>query len=55
MSVDDGARKSNYWLDQWLSGKLGTRRRVQSFSRAFLPSKNGVPILLLNQPISAGW
>ena len=48
-SVDDGARKSNNWLDQWLSGKLGTGSRVQSFSRA-LPSSNDVPVLLLNQP-----
>ena len=23
-SVDDGARKSNNWFDQWQSGKLGT-------------------------------
>ena len=27
-SVDDGARKSNNWLDQWLSGKLCTGSRV---------------------------
>ena len=27
-SVDDGARKSNNWLDQWQSGKLGTGSRV---------------------------
>ena len=27
-SVDDCARKSNNWLDQWQSGKLGTGRRV---------------------------
>ena len=36
-------------LDQWLSGKLGTGSRVQSFPRAF-PSSNEVPVLLLNQP-----
>ena len=49
-SVDDGARKSNNWLNQWLSGKLGTGSRVWSFSRA-LPWSNDVPVLLLNQPI----
>ena len=49
MSVDDGARKSNNWLDQWQSDKLDIRTRVQSFSRAF-PSSNDVPVLLLNQP-----
>ena len=27
-SVDDGARISNNWLDQWQSGKLGTGSRV---------------------------
>ena len=27
-SVDDSARKSNNWLDQWHSGKLGTGSRV---------------------------
>ena len=27
-SVDDGALKSNNWLDQWVSGKLGTGSRV---------------------------
>ena len=27
-SVDDGVRKSNNWLDQWQSGKLGTGSRV---------------------------
>ena len=27
-SIDDGARKSNSWLDQWQSGKLGTGSRV---------------------------
>ena len=27
-SIDDGARKSNNWPDQWRSGKLGTRSRV---------------------------
>ena len=27
-SVDNGARKSNNWLDQWQSGKLGTGSRV---------------------------
>ena len=48
-SVDDGARKSNNWLDQWLSGKLGTGSRVQSFPRAF-PSSNDAPVLLLNRP-----
>ena len=26
--VDDGARKSNNWLDRWLNGKLGTGSRV---------------------------
>ena len=48
-SVDDGARKSNNWLDQWQSGKLGTRSRVQPFPRAF-PLLYDVPVLLLNQP-----
>jgi len=46
--VDDGARKSNNWLDYCLSGKLGTGSRVKSFPRA-LPSSNDVPVLLLNQ------
>ena len=27
-SVDDGARRSNNWLHQWQSGKLGTGSRV---------------------------
>ena len=27
-SVDEGGRKSNNWLDQWLSGKLGIVGRV---------------------------
>ena len=27
-SVDDGARKSNNWVDQWKSGKLGAESRV---------------------------
>ena len=48
-SVDDSARKSNHWLDQWLSDKLGTGSRVYSFPRAF-SSSNDVPVLLLNQP-----
>ena len=49
-SFDDKACKSNNWLDQWQSEKLGTGRRVYSFSSAF-PSSNDVPVLLLNQPI----
>ena len=49
-SVDDGARKSNNWLDQWQSDKLGTGSQVLSFSRAF-PSSKDVRVLLLNQPI----
>ena len=49
-SVDDGARKSNNWLDQWLSGKLCTGSRDYSYSRAF-PTWNDVPVLLLNQPL----
>ena len=48
-SIDDGARNSKNWLDQWLSDKLGTGSRVYSFPRAFL-SSNDVPVLLLNQP-----
>ena len=48
MSVDDGARKSNNWLDRWLRGKLGTGRRVLSFPCAF-PSSNDVSVLLLSQ------
>ena len=52
-SVDDGARKSNNWIDQWSSDKLGTGSRVQSFPRDF-PSSNDVPILLLNQPVHKG-
>ena len=48
-SVDDGGRRSNNWLDQWQSDKLGTRSRVQFFPRAF-PSSTDVPVLLLNQP-----
>ena len=27
-SVDDGARNSNNWLDQWQNGKLSTGSRV---------------------------
>ena len=50
-SVDDGARKSKNWLDQWQSDKVGTGSRVQSFSRAF-PSSNDVRVLSLNQPIT---
>ena len=50
-SVDDGARQSNRWLDQWQSGKLATASGVQSFPRAFLSSTD-VPVLLLNQPIN---
>ena len=49
VSVDDGARKSNKWLDQWYSGKLGTGSRVKSVPLAF-PSSNDVPVPLLNQP-----
>ena len=48
-SVDNGARKSNNWLDQWQSGKLGTGSHVYSFPRAF-PSSTDVPVLLLNHP-----
>ena len=44
---DNGARKSNNWLDQWQNGKLGTGSRV-SFS--LLSSSTDVPVLLLNQP-----
>ena len=46
-SVEDGARKSISWLDQWQTAKLGTGSCVQSFSRAF-PSSTNVPVLLLN-------
>ena len=54
-SADDGARKSNSWLDQWQSDKLGTGSRVESFSRAF-QSPNDVPVLLLNhQPSMWTW
>ena len=52
-SLDDGARKSNNWLDQMQSGKSGTGSGVQSFPRAF-PSSTDVPVLLLNQPIPQG-
>ena len=48
-SVDDDARKSNSWLDQWLNGKLGSGSRVSSFPRA-LSSSNDVPVVLLNLP-----
>ena len=48
-SVDDDARKSNNWLDQWESSKLSTGSRVQSFARTFLSSTD-VSVLLLNQP-----
>ena len=27
-TVDDGARKSNNWIDQWQSGKFSTGGRV---------------------------
>ena len=47
-SVDDCARKSNNWLDQWQSGKLRTGSYVQSFRRAF-QSSTDVPVRLLNQ------
>ena len=46
------SRKSNNWLDQWQSSKLGTRSQVWSFARPFLLSKE-VPVLLLNQPINS--
>ena len=49
-SVNDDARKSNNWLDQWHSGKLSTGSRVESFPRAF-PSSTDVPVLLVNQPV----
>ena len=49
-SVDDGARKSSTWLDQWQIDKLGTGSGVWSFSRAFL-SSNDAPVLLLNQKV----
>ena len=53
-SLDDGARKSNNWLDQMQSGKSGTGSGVQSSPRAF-PSSTDVPgVLLLNQPIPQG-
>ena len=47
-SVDDCARKSNNWLDQWQSSKLRTGSHVQSFRRAFQSSAD-VPVRLLNQ------
>ena len=50
MSVDDGARKSNNWLDQWQCDEWGIGSRTLSFPRAFLSSAD-VPVLLLNQPI----
>ena len=54
-SVDDGVHKSNNWLDQWQSGKLGSGSSIHSFPRAFSLSTN-IPFLLLNQPtISRGW
>ena len=46
-SVDDGARKSNNWLDQWQSGKLAAKVTFSPFPRAF-PSCD-VPVLLLNR------
>ena len=53
-SVYDCARKSNNSLDHlaWPMAWpiLGTGSRFQSLPRA-LPSPNGVPVLLLNQPI----
>ena len=48
-SFDDGTRKSNSWLDQWQSSKLGTGSRVWSFPLAFTSSTDD-PVLLLNQP-----
>ena len=47
-SLDDGARKSNNWLDQMQSGKSGTGSGVQSFPVV------RIPVLLLNQPIPQG-
>ena len=47
-SVDDGARKSNNWLDQWQSGKFSTASRVSSFTRDF-PLSTDVSVLLLKQ------
>ena len=49
--VEDDARKSNNWLDQRQSGKLGTGSLVQSFPRAF-PLSTNVPVLSLNQSTS---
>ena len=51
-SIDEGARKSNNWLDQWQSSKLGTWSHIQSLPHAF-PLSNDVPFLLLNQPIGS--
>ena len=51
-SVDEGARKSNNWLEQWQSCKLGTESRVWTFPRAF-PSSTDVPVLMLNQAQNA--
>ena len=53
-SIDDGARRSNNWLDQWQSDILGTGGRVKSLTRGFFSSTD-VPVLLLNKPIIAQW
>ena len=51
--VDDGARKSNNWIDQWSSDKLGTGSRVQSFPRDF-PSSNDVPVQVYKESMDLG-
>ena len=53
-SIDNGARRSNNWLDRWQSDILGTWGRVKSLTRAFLSSTD-VPVLLLNKPIIVQW
>ena len=48
-SNDNGARKSNNWLDQWLSENWLPEVEFSPF-HALSPSSNDVPVLLLNQP-----
>ena len=48
-SVDNGARKSNNWLDQWQSGKLGTGSLFSPF-RVLSRRQLTFPSSYLNQP-----
>ena len=55
-SVDDGARKSNNWLDQWQSGKLNTGSRpFRALSRRQLAFPSCCKISLFIQTCRFFW